>query len=57
MTSLIQKLREETGAGVMECKRALDEASGDLALAKELIEKRLKYMITPRQKGMIFQRL
>ncbi len=40
MTTVIQKLREETGAGVMECKRALEEANGDLKLAKEIVEKR-----------------
>lgn len=33
----VQKLREETGAGVMDCKRALDEANGDLEKAKEII--------------------
>jgi elongation factor Ts len=36
----IQKLREETGAGVMECKRALDEAGGDMERALELIKAR-----------------
>jgi len=35
----VQKLREETGAGIMECKRALDEAGGDLEQAKEIIVK------------------
>lgn len=39
MLTAIQKLREETGAGIMECKRALDETSGDFKLAKALIEK------------------
>lgn len=39
MTTVIQKLREETGAGVMDCKRALEEAGGDFNLAKQLIEK------------------
>ena len=39
MTTAIQKLREETGAGVMDCKRALEEAGGDYDLAKKLIEK------------------
>ncbi len=29
MINNIQKLRELTGAGVMECKKALDEAGGD----------------------------
>ena len=40
MSIVIQKLREETGAGVMDCKRALEEAGGDLDLAKKLIEKK-----------------
>jgi len=34
----IQKLREETGAGVMDCKRALTEAGGNFDKAKELIK-------------------
>lgn len=33
----IKKLREETGAGVMDAKKALDEANGDYTKAKELI--------------------
>lgn len=33
----IVTLREETGAGVMDCKKALDEASGNLEKAKEII--------------------
>src|SRR5438094_4463650 len=36
----VKRLREETGAGVMDCKRALDEAKGDFAKAKELIKAR-----------------
>jgi len=36
-TSDIKRLREETGAGVMDAKRALEEASGDFTQAKELI--------------------
>ena len=33
----VAKLREETGAGILDCKKALEEAGGDLAKAKELI--------------------
>lgn len=33
----IAKLREETGAGVMECKKALEEAKGDFAKAKTIL--------------------
>ncbi|MEK7554633.1 MAG: translation elongation factor Ts [Patescibacteria group bacterium] len=36
----VQKLREATGAGVMDCKRALDDAKGDFAAALKLIEER-----------------
>jgi len=39
-TSDIQKLREETGAGVMDCKKALTDAKGDFAAAKKLIQER-----------------
>lgn len=34
------ELRNETGAGVMDCKRALTEAKGDLQVAKDLLRKR-----------------
>lgn len=36
----IQKLREITGAGVMECKRALDDAKGNLDEAVGIIKER-----------------
>lgn len=35
----IQKLREATGAGVMDCKKALDEAGGNFQKALDLIAK------------------
>lgn len=36
----VARLREETGAGMMDCKRALDESKGDFAQAKETIRKK-----------------
>lgn len=36
----VQKLRETTGAGVMECKKALDDAGGDFDKATSLINER-----------------
>ncbi len=33
----IKELREQTGAGIMDCKRALQESSGDLARAEEIL--------------------
>lgn len=35
----VKQLREETGAGIMECKRALAETKGDLVKAKEILKK------------------
>ena len=29
----VKRLREQTGAGIMDCKRALEESSGDVSLA------------------------
>ncbi|MDO8442747.1 MAG: translation elongation factor Ts [bacterium] len=36
----VKKLREETGAGIMECKRALQEAKGDVEEAKKIIQEK-----------------
>lgn len=36
----VAKLRAETGAGVMECKKALQDAGGDYAKATALIKER-----------------
>ena len=38
--TLVKELREKTNAGMMDCKRALDEASGDIAKAEELLRKK-----------------
>ena len=36
----VKRLREETGAGVMDAKRALDDAAGDFGRARELLRER-----------------
>lgn len=36
----IKELREMTSCGVIECKKALEEAKGDIAKAKEILQKR-----------------
>jgi elongation factor Ts len=38
--SLVKKLREATGAGMMDCKRALEETGGDLETARTLLRER-----------------
>ncbi len=37
---LVKQLRERTGAGMMECKKALQEAKGDLSEAEVVLRKR-----------------
>ena len=37
--SMVKELRERTGAGMMECKKALVEANGDLDVAAEILRK------------------
>jgi elongation factor Ts len=37
---MVNALRLETGAGMMDCKKALEEAAGDTAKAKELLKKK-----------------
>lgn len=36
----IKKLREKTGAGIVDCKKALEEAGGDMDKAVEILRKR-----------------
>jgi elongation factor Ts len=36
----VKILREQSGAGVMECKRALEEAGGDIEKAAEILKER-----------------
>ena len=36
----INKLRQMTGAGMMDCKKALEEANGDYEKAQEIIRKK-----------------
>jgi len=39
-TEAIKELRQNSGAGVMDCKRALEEASGDMERASEILRQR-----------------
>jgi len=38
--SLVKELRDATGAGMMECKRALEETNGDVEAARTLLRER-----------------
>ena len=37
--AMVKDLRERTGAGMMECKKALSETSGDMEAAIDLMRK------------------
>ena len=39
-TDMVKELREATGAGVLDCKRALDETGGDMGKAATLLRER-----------------
>jgi elongation factor Ts len=39
-TALVKELRERTGAGMMDCKRALSEAGGDVEAATDWLRKK-----------------
>lgn len=38
--ALVKQLREDTGAGMMDCKRALSETGGDIVKAQEFLRKK-----------------
>lgn len=38
--ALVKQLREETGAGMMDCKKALAETAGDIVKAQEFLRKK-----------------
>ncbi len=37
---MVKELRERTGAGMMDCKKALEEAGGDMEKAMEILKKK-----------------
>ena len=47
----VQKLRKMTGAGMMDCKKALIEANGDYERAKEIIREKGKLVAAKRSQG------
>ena len=49
--SNITKLREQTGAGILECKSALDDVKGDFEKALEIIKKKVLLRLQRRING------
>jgi elongation factor Ts len=48
MTELVRRLREETGIGILDCKRALEQANGDLEKAKKILREQGKELFAAR---------
>ena len=44
----VMKLRKMTGAGMMDCKKALQEAEGDYARAQDIIREKGKLVVAKR---------
>ncbi len=45
----LKQLREETGISMLECKRALEEAEGDIERAKEILREKGKEMVKGKE--------
>ncbi len=45
----VNKLRQQTGAGMMDCKKALEEANGDFEIAVDLLRKKGQKVAANRQ--------
>jgi len=46
---IIQKLRQETGAGMLDCQKALQESKGDLEEAKRILRKKGKKIANQKE--------
>lgn len=51
----VKELRETTGAGVMDAKKALVEAEGDMQRAIEIIHERVKQRLPRRLTGSLLK--
>lgn len=48
-TSTIQKLRQQTGVGIVDCKKALEESAGNLEKAIEILRKKGEKVAAKKQ--------
>jgi elongation factor Ts len=48
-TAMVKALREQTGQGMMDCKKALQEADGDVEAARDILRK--KGLVTAEKKA------
>ena len=48
--AMVKELRESTGAGMMECKKALSESNGDMDQAVEYLRKNGQPRVSPESR-------
>lgn len=53
----LKKLREETGISIIECKKALEKAEGDIEKAKEILKEKGKELIKDKLSRGAFEGL
>ena len=51
-SDLVKKLRDKTGAGMMDCKRALEAANGDMEAAIDHLRKKGAAPIEKRTRAL-----
>ncbi|OGG70465.1 hypothetical protein A3F27_03555 [Candidatus Kaiserbacteria bacterium RIFCSPHIGHO2_12_FULL_53_13] len=52
-TEVIKSLRDETGVSIMQCKKALEEAGGDIEKAKVILRKQSSAIATKKSDRML----
>lgn len=50
--AMVKELRESTGAGMMECKKALTETDGDMEAAVDVLRKSGQLRLRRRQEEL-----
>ena len=50
----VKKLRDITGAGMMDCKKALNDANGDMAQAEKILKEMGLAAVAKRQQQVPF---
>ncbi|MEI3504459.1 MAG: hypothetical protein V8Q42_12730 [Anaerovoracaceae bacterium] len=50
---MVKELREMTGAGMMDCKKALVETDGNIEAAVDLLKKKVLQRLLKRQEELL----
>ena len=53
--SLVKELREQTGAGMMDCKKALSECNGDLEKAVDWLREKVSLKLVKKKQELLLK--